>query len=319
MAHLEPILSREEIATLLGEAGRDGGRPGGSRMQAVGIDLLAEDRHLRALMPTLQVGFARLAEGLRRILTSVLRAEVQIHDESAEVVTGRGMLDIASRAACIIALRVRCPGASLATAVLALDPIFTFSVIERLFGGGGGPPKTPDGRSPTALERRMLTRALGPVFEALNAPLEPAGSFPFEVHSVESRLELIPGFGPDTTALHVPFTLEIGEQLASFSLALPATVLEPLRGKLGVPVSDAACSADMPRLVAEVPVSVSVVLGHVEMTLRQLLRLQPGTVLALSQGRNDELPVAVEGVVKWHGTPVQQDGMVAVEITRRDP
>jgi flagellar motor switch protein FliM len=164
----------------------------------------------------------------------------------------------------------------------------------------------------------MLTRALAPLFDALNSTLEPHGFFAFEVHSVVSRLDLVPGFAPDTTALHVPFTLDIGEQLASFSLAIPASVLEPLRGKLGVAASEASCSRDMPKLVAEVPVSISVALGHTEMTLRQLLRLQPGTVLALSQGRNDELPVSVEGVVKFHATPVQQDGMVAVEITRRN-
>ena len=139
-----------------------------------------------------------------------------------------------------------------------------------------------------------------------------------DIVSLVSRLDLVPGFAPDTTALHIPFTLDIGEQLASFSLAIPASVLEPLRGKLGVVASEAVCSREMPKLVAEVPVSISVALGHTEMTLRQLLRLQPGTVLALSQGRNDELPVSVEGVVKWHATPVQQDGMVAVEITRRN-
>jgi len=315
MAHLEPILTREEIATLLGDGSR---RPGESiKMRAVGIDLLSEDRHLRLLLPTLQVGFARLSEALRRVLTSVLRSKVEVRVEDPEVVSGRGMVSIAAQAACIIAMRVTTPEGGTGMAVLALDPIFTFSVIERLFGGGGGPPNTPKGRSPTSLERRMLTRALVPLFDAFNTTLEPNGFFSFEVHSVVSRIDLVPGFAPDTTALHIAFTLDIGEQLASFSLALPASVLEPLRGKLGVAAGGAVCSRDMPNLVAAVPVSVSVALGHAEMTLRQLLRLQPGTVLALSQGRNDELPVSVEGVVKWHATPVQQDGMVAVEITRR--
>lgn len=317
MTHLEPILSREEIETLLGSETR---RPGESiKMQAVGIDLLSEDRYLRLLVPTLSVGFARLSESLRRVLTSVLRTKVEVRDEPPEVVTGRGMSSICSQAACIIALRCTTPDGGVGMAVLALDATFTFSVIERLFGGGGGPPQAPQGRSPTSLERRMLTRALAPLFDALNHQLEPTGFFAFEVHSVVSRLDLVPGFAPDTTSLHIPFMLDIGEQLASFSLALPATVLEPLRGKVGVVAGEAVCSREMPRLVAELPVSLSVVLGHAEMTLRQLLRLQPGMVLALGQARGEELPVAVEGVVKWHGTPVQQDGMVAVEITRRIP
>lgn len=323
MSRVEPILSREEIELLLGESRgerRSGTNRGSSRAraEALGIDLLADDRHLRLLVPSLQVGFARMAEGLRRVLTSVLRNKVEVRDEAPEVVSGRGLVSIAQRAACIIALRVTTADGAQGFAVLALDPVFTFRVIERMFGGGSGPPHTPSGRSPTSLERRMLTRALAPLFDTLGA-LEPAGYFRFEVLSVESRLDLVPGYGPDTTALHVPFMLDIAGQIASFSLALPGTVLEPLRARMSAPALADAKASVMPQTVREVPVTVSVVLGHVPMTLRQLLRLQPGTVLALDQGRSEELAVQVEGATKWAGTPIQQDGMVAVEITRRLP
>jgi flagellar motor switch protein FliM len=315
MQRLEPVLSREEIETLLA-----GNSPRArARMEPIGIDLLADDRHLRTMLPTLQIGFARLAESLRRIFASVLRTKVEIREEAAEIVSGRGMVNVAERAACIIALRVVTGDGASAFAVLALDPVLTFSVIERMFGGGGGPPKTPSGRSPTSLERRMLLRALAPLFEALDATLEPPGYFRFEVHSVESRLDLVPGFTPDTTALHVPFTLELGQQLASFSLSLPAAVLEPLRARIGAPTVDVAGAAAMPHLVADVRVTLSVVLGRAAMPLRQLLRLQPGMVLALDQGRSEPLTVEIEGVPKFEGTPVAQDGMVAVELTRKQP
>lgn len=315
MALLEPILSRDEILALLPENSRSAGRP---RTQAVGIDLLADDRHLRQLVPGLQVGFARLAESLRRVLTSVLRSKVEVHEEPPEVLSGRGLVAIAQRAACLIALRVTPPEGAGGYAVLALDPVFTFSVIERLFGGGGGPPQTPSGRSPTSLERRMLVRALAPFFEALNGTLEPPGWFQCSVHGVESRLDLVPGYTPDTTALYIPFTLSIGTQIASFSLAIPAPILEPLRGRWA---SDAleACAPTMPMLVREVPVDVSVVLGRATMSLRQLVRLEIGTMLTLDNGRGEELQIEIEGLTKWAGHPVQQDGMVAVEITRRIP
>jgi len=316
MPRLEPILSREEIATLLA----DGVRQGRARVQtqAVGIDLLADDRHLRQLVPALQVGFARLAESLRRILTSVLRAKVEVHEEAPEVLSGRGLAAIAQRAACLIALRVTPPECQPGFAVLALDPVFTFSVIERLFGGAGGPPQTPSGRSPTSLERRMLVRSLAPLFEALNHTLEPTDWFHCSVHGVESRLDLVPGYTPDTTALYVPFTLSIGDQIASFSLAIPAGLLEPLRGHWSTAQPE-ACASTMPMLVREVTVDVAVVLGRATMSLRQLLHLTPGVVLALEQSRGDELPIEIEGITKWAGHPVQQDGMVAVEITRRTP
>jgi hypothetical protein len=37
--------------------------------------------------------------------------------------------------------------------------------------------------------------------------------------------------------------------------------------------------------------------------------------LTLDRNRSDELPVQVEGVPKWTGVPVQDDGIIAVEIT----
>jgi hypothetical protein len=42
-------------------------------------------------------------------------------------------------------------------------------------------------------------------------------------------------------------------------------------------------------------------------------------MLTLENGRGEELQIEIEGMTKWAGHPVQQDGMVAVEITRRIP
>lgn len=314
MTRLEPILSPAEIESLLAEQGRVR-----TRLPALDVDLVAEDRHLRALLPLVGVGFSRLAESLRRVLTSVLRTKVEVVDEEPEIVSGRGMAAIASRAACITALATRTVDGASGFAVLSLDPVITFRIIERMFGGGGGPPQTPGGRSPTSLERRMLTRAMAPMIDALNTTLEPGGYFSFAVHSVESRLDLVPGYTPDTTAMHVPFTLKIGDQIASFSLALPGPLLEPLRARMSPALAEARPGPGMAELVQQVQVTVSVVLGRASMSLRKLTRLEVGTVITLDRGRNDELPVQVEGRTKWAGNPIQQDGMVAVEITRRIP
>ncbi len=314
MPRLEPILSPAEIESLLTESSR-----ARARLPALDVDLVAEDRHLRGLLPLVGVGFSRLAESLRRVLTSVLRTKVEVVDEEPEIVSGRGMAAIASRAACLTALATRTPDAASGFAVLAFDPVITFRIIERMFGGGGGPPQTPGGRSPTALERRMLMRAIAPMIDALNTTLEPANYFSFAVHSVESRLDLVPGYNPDTTAMHVPFTLKIGDQIASFSLALPGPLLEPLRAHTAPAAADARPGPGMSELMHEVQVTVSVVLGRASMSLRRLGRLEVGTVITLDRGRNDELPVQVEGRTKWAGQPIQQDGMVAVELTRRTP
>lgn len=316
MPRIEPILSRDEVNVLLDVA--QSRKRVGITLQAESVDLLADDRGLRLLIPPLQVGYARLAERLRRVLTSVLRTKVELRDEQPEILTGRGLQTVADKAACLMVLKMTMSGHDSQYSVLALDPLFTFSVIERMFGGGGGAPHMPTDRSPTALERRMLVRAMQPVVDAMNENLEPPGFFRFQVHQVEGRLDLVPGYTPDTTALHVPFTMTIGDQLASISLATPAVALEPLRGRIGVPKVDTTAAEAMPEAMREVGVTVSVELGQVVMTLRQILSLQPGTVLALDRNRSDELPVQIEGKSKFRGRPVQDDGVIAIEITGKD-
>jgi flagellar motor switch protein FliM len=315
MARLEPILSNSEVKALLDVASRPSG-PAGIVLAAEPVDLLADDRHLRLMIPALKVGYARVAESLRRVLTSVLRTKVEIKDEEPEILTGRGLMTVAEHASCLIVLELTGDGEK-THGVLALDATFAFSVIERLFGGGsGGSPNTAT-RSPTALERRMLLRAMQPVVDQLNATLEPPGFLRLQAARAESRLDLVPGYTPDMTVLHVPFTMTIGDRLASLSLATPAEALEPLRARLSMLRGEGGSESAMPQVLGGVGVSVSVELGRTRMTLRQVLGLQPGTVLTLDRNRSDELPVQVEGVAKWKGVPVQDDGIIAVEITGR--
>jgi flagellar motor switch protein FliM len=162
----------------------------------------------------------------------------------------------------------------------------------------------------------MLLKAMQPVVDVLNSNLEPPGFLRLKSTQVESRLDLVPGYTPDATMLHVPFTMTIGERLASLSLATPAGALEPLRARLTSAKGEGRGS-DMPRAIAGVGVDVSVELGCTRMTLRQVLALRPGTVLTLDRNRSDELPIHIEGVRKFLGIPVQDDGVIAVEITGR--
>lgn len=313
MSRLEPILSPNEVQALLDVAKPTGAR--GIALNAEPVDLLADDRHLRLLLPGLKVGYARAAERLRRVLTSVLRAKVELRDEEPELLTGRGLLSVAEQAACLLVLRMTSKDHDPVHGVLAMDPTFTFAVIERLFGGGGSTPKTPEGRSPTALERRMLLKALEPMFDVLNEALEPPGFLTLVPDRIESRLDLVPGYTPDMTVVHVPFTMTIGDELASVSLATPATALEPLRGRLGVPKAETSGAGAMGKIVRSVGIRLSVELGRVQLTMRQILELRPGTVLALDTNRSAELPIQLEGVTKFVGVPVQDDGAIAIEIT----
>lgn len=314
--HREPILSPDEVRAILDSS--TSSRQSGLRSDPESVDLLASDRYLQLMIPALSVGYVRLAEALRKVLTSVLRAKVEVRDEPAEIMTGRGLSRVAETASALLALRTSVDGQDRGYSLLALDSRVTFGLIERLFGGSNEAPAVVSDRCLTALERRVLQHALAPVVECVNANLEPAGVFALEGRAVESKLDLIPGFTPDTTVLHIPFTMTLEDQLASISLAFPATVLEPLRGRLCAPMAETAPDASaMSTVVSNTPVRMSVELGSAKMRLRDVLSLEPGSIIRLDRHPKEELPVRIESLTKFHGLPMHDDGALAIEITRR--
>ena len=314
---VEPLLSQEEVRAILETSHFQ--RYRGLHSEPEPIDLLASDRIVQQMVPALSVGYVRLSETLRKVLTSTLRMKVEVHDEEPEIMTGRGLSRVTESASCMIAMNTRILGEELGYSILILDPTLTYTVIERVFGSGSGAAPTKAARPPTTLEQRMLLRTLGATIEALNRTLEPPKAFHFTAERVESTLDLVPGFTPDVTVLHVPFSIRIGEQTASISLAMPTSILDPLRPILCAPLAEShRSSGEMPELISRVPVGLSVELGRTAIPLRDVINLEVGTVIALDKHPSDELAVQIESVVKFFGFPVHDNGTIAIEITRRN-
>ncbi|RMG97477.1 MAG: hypothetical protein D6705_08645 [Deltaproteobacteria bacterium] len=310
----EPVLTRDEIEALL-ELRSDRVEAGAAVRP---VDLLAADRFLHDLVPLLDVGFGRAASAATRVLTTLLGATVDVSAEATELLTGRGLYDVLAPAPTLLALRcVR--GQAHGHAVLAVDATLTYLLIERVFGN----PKSDDGfrileRPPTRLERRMLQRNLEPLVDAVDAALEPRAYFGFEVVTVESSPDLLPGLSADVTVVHAPFSVAFGDRFASFSLALPAPLLEPLRERVQpqMPLtSDETLAAVLPSVEGTVVAE----LGATRMTVADLTNLRVGQILRLDRGPGDETLVYVEGRPKFSGIAVSDDGAIAVELTRRHP
>ena len=306
-----PILSPTEVEELLEstEVARQG-------VPAESIDLLASDRFIQMMIPSLTVGYVRLAETLRKILTSLLRVKAEVHDETPEVLTGRGLMRVAEHAGCMLGLSTRVHGQVHGASILCIDRRLTSALIDRLFGGETESSSSDIDRPLTALERRVLQRALQPVVDALNETLEPRDTFHFETSCIECNLDLVKGFTPDVTVLHVPITMQLGERLASMSLALPGAVLEPIRGLFAANVEQTADASMMRDIVCRTPVQLEVELGRASIGLRKLSRLEVGQVLKLDRHPSEELPINISGMTKFHGLPVSDSGALAIEITR---
>ena len=310
----EPILTRDEIEAIL-----ELRAPAASAAPTVRpVDLLAADRFLEDLLPLLEVGFARAAAAATRVLTTLLGVPAEVTAEATEILTGRGLYDVLGAAPALLSLRAG-RGPARGYAVLATDALLTYLLVERVFGNAApaGSAAVLD-RRPTRLECRMLERNLAPLVEAIDVALEPRGAYGFRPSSVETSLEVVPGFPLDVTVVHAPFSVALDGRFASFSLAFPA----PVR-RFGLGTHPLAQRLEQGGRIAEVlpavPGTVVAELGAVHLTVAALAGLHPGQVLRLDRGPGDEVAVYVEGRPKFAGIAVSDDGTLAVEITRSEP
>ncbi|MCW8410297.1 flagellar motor switch protein FliN [Legionella sp. PATHC035] len=68
-------------------------------------------------------------------------------------------------------------------------------------------------------------------------------------------------------------------------------------------------------LILDIPVSVKVEIGHTKMTIRNLLRLNQGGIVALDRLAGDPLDVLVNGTLVAHGEVVVVNDKFGVRLT----
>jgi len=202
-----------------------------------------------------------------------------------------------------------------------LDERIAFPMLERLFGNSGQ----------TAVYHRALTdievvvmetisrRILNSVREALEA-----------VHAVEPALDSIettPFFThlapPTEMVILVRFEVKFRGDSGHVNICLPFTTLEPVLPRLslhrwiGRATNQGSVSSEsvaMEQHVDSVDVAVSVQVGSTDITIAELLEIEPGDVIKLDQPVERPLPVLVEGEPVHLGYPGRRGKRMAVCI-----
>lgn len=68
-------------------------------------------------------------------------------------------------------------------------------------------------------------------------------------------------------------------------------------------------------MLMDVPVSLTVELGRKQMTIKHLLNLSPGSVVAFDQSVTDPMDIRVNGVIVGRGEVVSANGKLGLRLT----
>jgi flagellar motor switch protein FliM len=207
-------------------------------------------------------------------------------------------------------------------ALLEVNPVLVFVIVDRLLGGGGQPPK--EIRELTEIENQIILTVINMALDRF----QDTWKHVTQVRCVLEGRESNPQFAQITTltdnVLLITLNVEIGENTGMISLCIPITTLAPVLGNLSAQkwISSggqhrAAASASVcAAFLEETSVELQAVLGKAGMTLNELVNLQPGDVIVLDTQAQHEVVLNVEHAAKYRARPGLVAGRRGVQVMR---
>jgi flagellar motor switch protein FliM len=329
----DDTLSQEEVEALLrGVKGAPGQVPAPAAMDSVrSYDIGHHRRIVRGGMPGLELVNERFANLLQASLSRLTRRSAEVTAGPPQVLEYSELVRNLTTPASLSLVQAK---PLRGVGLVVLDADLVSRTIDQLFGGQGRfgePAQGAHGREFTATELRVARRLLDAVLEAYGKAWEPVFPLRFE----HLRSETDPRFAniaaPDELVVISSFSVDAGPLDANpvdanrggarFHVCLPYAILEPIRGIVDQPMqaerSDAndRWTALLSAQVPDVEVELAANLARTVISVRQLMRLESGDVIAI------ELPEVIAAEVD--GVPVLEckygvvHGRYALKVVRR--
>ncbi len=313
---MSQILSQQEIDSLLESFGTEPAQgEKGSASEAMPFSF-GLPRQLGARQKNvLQSLFENFAETFATYLVGRLQCEVSV---AVTAVSEKSLSDLAKNTLNPSALFSFCIEPGKMKGMMDVNPRLALATISRLLGGNGEPVEQE--RQLTKIEQNIFRAVAIKAITLLESTLAPIAEIRCTYDRYERDIELLPLGSPETKFLALGFEISFADQLHTFTLALPSSLIQPaldesqpateeVQEKKPGPWSDILLQK-----LEKTPVTVSCLLGEAELSLRQLMELEPGDVVLTGTSIADQLEIMIGGKKRAEGRPGVVNGKKAIKI-----
>ena len=207
------------------------------------------------------------------------------------------------------------------TMLLEMGTPLAFNIIDLLLGGYGN--SSEKNRDLTEIERTIIDHRLSEMVELMGEAWAEVMRVEPKLISVESNAQFTQIVAPNEMILLVTLEVKIENLVGMINICLPFLVLEPYLDKLSTYFLFATLSKEktpeqiraMRKKIEWAKVDMTVLLGHSEITVRDLLELAPGDVIPLHQSIDEALSVYIRDFEKFRGIPGLHGEHLAVQLT----
>jgi len=319
-------LSQDEIDLLLnaitsGDVGAEDSAPQQDPRKIKIYDFKRPDKFSMEQRKTVQILHETFARMATTSLSAQLRSLAQVHVASVDQLNYEEFIRSIPNPTTLAVINMDpLPG----TAVLEIDPVITFSIIDRLFGGKGEGSKVT--REISEIEQSVMdgiiVRILGNMRDAWQQVID--------LRPRLSNIDTNPQFAqivpPTEMVILVTLETKVGEVEGMMNFCIPYLTLEPIIGKLSATymystIRRAGIMENLNTLrdhLSTIAVDVVAEIGKVDLPIREVLNLRVGDVIRLGNSRvNDPLNLNIGNKCKFLCKPGLIGNKVAVQITQK--
>ncbi len=283
-------------------------------------DFRRPDKFSKDALRVLQFLHENYARALTTFLSGQIRSMATVLVSSVDQMTFEEYCQLLPNP-CVTALLTLSPLPS--TGFLEIHPSLAFPIIDRLFGGPGRQQDSP--RTLTEIEVTVVKRLMDGTLRVLAESWIKVAQISPKIQAIETNPLFAQILAPNETVVVITLEVRIGNHAGPLNLVLPHLLLEPLLPSLsahqwfgallqtGEPGND---DGQIASNLTKVGVDIAAILGSCQLTVRELLSLENGDVVALRTPADGDVGILVGGKQKFWGKPGCRGKKLAVQITR---
>jgi flagellar motor switch protein FliM len=281
-------------------------------------DLTNQDRVIRGRMPILEIIYERFIRSFRVSLSNSLRKISTISMISTDLLKFGEFVNTLPIPSCMCIMRfneLRGP------ALIVFESKLAYAIIDSYFGGTDRPFTKIEGKEFTQIELSFMKK----VMDMAIADLEEAWGPVHRIDATYLRTEINPQFvgvvPPSDVIIATTLEIEFESASGTIMIVVPYSTIEPIKQKLSSSfqtdndMADSIWTTAMKGHVANSQTPLVVKLGDTSMTIGDLVNLEVGEIIPLSQEASGEIKISIGGVEKLKGLIGVYKGNRAVQIT----
>lgn len=281
-------------------------------------DFSSQDRIVRGRMPTLEMVNERFARHMRISLFNMMRRTAEVSINGIQMIKFGEYIHTLFVPTSLNMVRFR---PLKGTGLITMEARLVFILVDNFFGGDGRYHAKIEGREFTPTERRIIQMLLKLIFEDYKEAWSPVMDVSFEYLDSEVNPSMANIVSPTEVVVISSFHIELDGGGGDFHIALPYSMLEPIRELLDAGVqsdkedTDMRWSKALRDEIMDVPVALNTKFLEVEIPLSQIMELQAGDIIPIEMP--EHITVLIEDLPTFRAKLGRSRENIAIKIVEK--